>query len=259
MKRKGDKGPAMKRLVLAALCAIHLLGCAGTVRAEQEQLVLMFNDLEPFVVRRGGQVSGFLGEYLTRVLREAQVQALWKNVPWDKQLPTMQQNPVNVCVVAVFKTPERETYLKYSAPIGFDYGFVLVGRRGHKGLLGHTRFKDVVSDPDLNAILQKQTVYSAYINGLITNRDFRKTSGSMERMIRSLEAGHYDYLIALQSRAKDLLERGNLTDTFALYSHYTDLGEPIAYHVGCSLATDQALFDRFNGILTEHGPVARPD
>jgi polar amino acid transport system substrate-binding protein len=239
-----------------------VLACLMSAAAraqDKQQLVLMYNDLAPFVEKQGDRVSGYLGDYITSILAAADVQVLWKNVPWDRQLPALQQNTANMCVVAVFKTPEREEFVRYTAPIGSDYGFVLVGPRGHKGLLRHTTFENVVDDQTLRPIMQTQTVYSSYINGLVNRRTFPKVEGSMLRLLRAIGSGKYDYMIVLKSRAENLLKGENLTKDFALFTHYSDLGKFIFYHMGCSLSTDEILFSRIDEEIMKWGPLLRPE
>jgi len=73
-----------------------------SMATDDEELVLMYNDLEPFVAKEGDRISGALGDYLTDALSQANVKVIWKSVPWERQLPTLKEKAENVCAVAIF-------------------------------------------------------------------------------------------------------------------------------------------------------------
>lgn len=225
----------------------------NNVKANQGDLLFMYSDHEPYVIATETGLSGFLVDYINQVATDASITPHWNNVPWEKQLPTLKRNPENVCAVTLFKTPEREVYLRFTAAVGSNGSFVLVSVKNNQSLLDHTSFSDVIEDPALSPVLQSQTVYNAYIDDLLAGKDFPKIDGSIQRIARSLVSGTHDYFILANVRAKAFFERRNFSDKLAVYDHYSDLTEETFYYIGCSLSTDDAVFKRLNDAIVGRG------
>lgn len=236
----------------------HLLLWLPKAAAEADTvgLVFMYNDHAPYIVSSERGLRGFLVDYVRAVSAEADVPVRWHNVPWLDQLPTLERNAKNLCAVTLFKTPEREKFLRYTAPVGSSGRFVLVGVKNNRDLLGHNALADVVADENLRPVLQPNTVYSTYINGLLAGKNHRRQNASIDRIARSLLASPQDYFILSEVRARALMGDRNKSAQLAMYSHYHDLAKETFHYIGCSKATDSALFDRLNAAIERRGPMA---
>jgi len=122
----------------------------ASVRSDNTGLVFMYSDLEPYVIAKNNSVSGFLADYLNTVAKETQIKAIWQNVPWNRQLPTLRRNLPNVCAVGLVKTPERLTYMRFTETIGKDEAFILMASKNRPKMLAHKSFRAVLNDPDLS-------------------------------------------------------------------------------------------------------------
>ncbi len=240
----------MKRLVALLNLALCFSPLAS---ADDDGLVLMYNDLDPYIYSENGTTTGFLAYYIEKVAKSANMTPLWRNIPWDKQLNILRRNQTNVCSVALFKTPDRETYTKFTAPIGVDVGFVLIGNKGNAVLRNYEYFKDILNDKNLKPILQLNTVYNAYVDKLLAEKKFPKLPGSIPRMMRMLINNPQRYIIATPIMGAALIEKNGFTEELIALSHYKDLQDSSPYYVACSLNTNNALFARFNQSIIQHG------
>lgn len=225
--------------------------------ASETGLVLMYNDLEPYLKSRNDQVSGFLADHVTKVAVAANIKPLWRNIPWEKQLAILQRNQPNVCAVALFKTPERESYSKFTDAIGTDEGFVLVSVNSNEAMKRHIYFKDVLNDKTLKPLLQINTVYSSYVNKLLAEKKLPRLPGSVTRMMRMLVNNPNSYIIVTPIMGEALIEQNGFSDILVAHDHYKDLKDVSPYFIACSLSTDDTLFDRFNSAIKHYG-IAEP-
>ena len=244
------------RLCFCALILTFLI-THSQARADHYGLVVMYSDLEPYIISKDKEISGFLVPYMNRVATAANIEIHWRNVPWENQLPALKRNQPNVCAIGLFKTPERETYSKFTHPIGTDKGFVLVSAKGNTALTTHQYFKSVLADRTLKPILQEDTVYNPYVNKLLSGKNFPRTQGSVSRMLRMLAQNSADYIILTPVMAKALLAKSGLSSQITIYNHFKDLKETSAYYMACSLSTDTQLWGRLNKAIALAGPLAK--
>lgn len=229
---------------------LSLFLCISPAQAQSGQLILMYTELEPYVIVKDGVFSGFLADYLNSAAKAANVQAVWEHIHWDRQLPILKETKNNVCAVALYETPERRAQYLFSAAIGFDPRMVLIGAPNNEKLQGHSTFKAVINDSRIAPILQIHSVYSPYINELLEGKTFPATKGSIMRITRSIKSGKYDYMILARHSAENVRDQHGL----AVYDHYSDLTDPIPYYLICSKNTDSDLFNRLNAEIIRKGP-----
>lgn len=227
--------------------------CGAGTAAGQDDLVFMYSDHEPYIVATPSGLDGFLADYIDAVAADAGITVQWSNVPWARQLPTLRRNTPNVCAITLYKTPEREDFLRFTVPVGSEGRFVLISVKDNATLLGHSSFRDVAADESLQAVLQSETVYGSYIDGLLAGRNFPKIDGSFPRIARShlVDTAHYFIFAAVRARA--FMDKPTFGDRLAIYDHFEDLTAETFHYIGCSLATDGALIDRLNAAINARG------
>lgn len=232
---------------------LTVLPRAAAVQAEDSGLILMYSDLEPYVIVEDNIVSGFLADYLNNVTKDAKIKAIWENVPWERQIPTLKRNQPNVCAVGLVETPERLAYMRFTDFIGIDEAFILMAVKNHQGLLNHKSFHAVLDDQTLKPILKGQAVFSPYINGLLANREFETTTSSTPRRVRSLTKNKNTYIIITPYMAENMLAKNDPKKELGIYRHFDDLGDDVPYSLACSKSTDDDLFNRLNAQIKIHG------
>ena len=233
-----------------------LLLPSQTAKADHGDMIFMYSDQEPFIIATETELTGFLFDYINTASDLAGITPHWSNVPWEKQLPTLKRSNGNICALTLFKTPEREAYLKFSVPVGSSGRFVLVSVKNNERLLAHSSFKAVIEDPTLSPILQRYTKHSDYIDGLLAKKPVARTTGSRERIVRYMLDSPSKYLILSEVRTHYLSDiRGS--DHLATYSHYPDLAGETFHYLGCSQTTEDGVLERLNATIQQLG-LAKP-
>lgn len=221
--------------------------------ARGSDLVFMYSDNEPYIVSTEIGLSGFLADYIRWVAEDADITPHWSNVPWANQLATLKRNPENICAITLFKTPEREKYLRFTAPVGSEGRFILLSVKHNARLLLHQTFGEVINDPSLQPVLQTGTYYNRHISTLLEAKKFPTINGSTERIVRRVIKDNSRYYILSDIRALQLLRKPDLKARFAVYDHFSDITEENFHYIGCSLATDEGLFTRLNDAIKRRG------
>lgn len=243
----------------AAFCLVAtFLFSNKAIQADHGDFIFMYSDHEPYIIVTDNGLSGFLAKYVNQVTSDANITAHWSNIPWKKQLSTLRRNTPNICAVTLYKTAERETYLRFTAPVGKNGGFVLVSIQNNTRLLGHDFFKTVAVDQNLVPILQAKTIYNRYIDGLVADKGFPEVNSSFARIARSRINSMRDYFIIADVRARAFIKKEDIRDKLAIYDHYPDLRSDTNYYIACSMATDDLLFNRMNEAIKHRGLVV-PD
>lgn len=248
----------MYQSIKIAFASMLLLSTNGAANADHGGLLFMYSDHEPYIVSTNTGLGGFLANYVRRVAADAGIAVHWSNVPWKDQLPTLKRDAKNVCAVTLFKTPEREKYLRYTTAVGTSGRFVLLGAKNNVALFGHDSLRAVIEDPSLTPVLQPNTIYNSYIDGLLKDKNFPRVGGSVERIARSHLSDVQRYFIVSDVRGRAFLKKRDNSDVLAVYSHYNDLADSVYHYIGCSKSTDDELFEQLNAAILQAG-FAVPD
>lgn len=248
--------PALKWLTkLLMISAIVTLVPTKIAQAQEDHLIFMYADLEPYVIVKDDQATGFLADYLVDLTTSADIEILWRHIHWDRQLPLIKGNEGSLCAIALYKTEERQTFMRFTEPIGADEGLVLIGAENNQKLLSHRRFENVLNDSNLSPVLQLYAVYSPYVNELIKGKNLPLTTGSLERIGRMIKSGKHDYMIL--ARPSAIYMHNNFG--IQIYDHYSDLADKVPYHVACNMMVNMSAFDRLNAAIKRRGMAQHPD
>ncbi|MEX0298628.1 MAG: substrate-binding periplasmic protein [Kordiimonas sp.] len=245
-------------VVITFILAGLLLASNHNAQAQDDELVLMYSDSEPYIISTPNGITGFLADYIKDAASQAAISVQWRNVPWSQQLETLKRDIKNICAPTLYKTPERETYMQFTAPVGSDGFFVLLGLRNNGKLARHSTFAGVAADQSLVPVVQVNTYYNQYIHRLLSLKDVPVQEGSVERLLRGQITSNDKYFIVSDIRANRLFEKQDLFTKYAAYSHFTDLMQENFHYIGCSLSTDASLFERLNTAIKSKG-LALPD
>ncbi len=259
MGRTGVKGRSLLGKIQAASFLIAVFLFSGkAIHADHGDFIFMYSDHEPYIIATNHGFSGFLANYIKQVTSDANITPHWSNTPWEKQLLTLRRNAPNICAVTLYKTVERETFLRFTAPVGKNGGFALISVKNNTRLVGHKVFKTVTEDKDLVPVLQAKTVYNPYIDKLVAHKGFPEVNSSFARIARSRINSLKDYFIIADVRARAFIKKEDIKDKLAIYDHYPDLRSDTNYYIACSMATDDVLFNRMNDAIKRRGLVV-PD
>ncbi len=97
----------LRQLGLAALAICTLAAHAGNA-----DLRIVTEELPPYNMTQGGQITGLSTEVVQAVLREVGLQAPIKSMPWARAYD-IALNEENVLIYSITRTPQREKLFKW--------------------------------------------------------------------------------------------------------------------------------------------------
>lgn len=225
--------------------------------ANVDTLILMYNDLEPYVYQEEGELTGFIYHYLNSVAKEAGVPIKWENVPWEKQIHLLKQGNARNCSTGLYKTEERSHFLKFSEPIGLDTGYVVVGLKEQNRLNQHDSFLALTKDQTLRLLLQTDASYGNYIDKILAAVDHTRSPTSTLRILYSILNEKYDYTVMTSFMGYQFLRKYDPGHRLAIFGHYTDLVSGEAYYLGCSLLVGDTSIERLNKAIIAKGVASQ--
>ena len=128
MKTKSPRRHWGKNGVLNRVYAIFLLclfagfgGPGSAMAADGAGLDLIIHHRPPlYVVGKGDQIGGILGDRAKQVFAEAGVSFSWRVLSAKGSMREIQLNRKAACAVGWFKNKEREQFAKYTLPLRRD-------------------------------------------------------------------------------------------------------------------------------------------
>ncbi|NVJ99823.1 MAG: transporter substrate-binding domain-containing protein [Alphaproteobacteria bacterium] len=245
------------RKILSLSSIILGLALAPVAARASDTLTLLFSDLEPYVVSTSNGVEGFLAHHLNQVGDEAGITINWQYIPWEQQIPLLKRKPPNVCGVGLFDIPERRSFLRFSVPIGKDYG-IAVAVRKDDGRMVHDSLQDMLEDGDLTGMLQKNTSYGPIVDKILEGHELIVSPDPTLRAMRDIVEGKADYLLATAPTFERLVPKYGFENSLKIRSDLSDMQDHVLFFLGCTHTTPTSLTDRMDQILLQKGPVC-PD
>lgn len=157
----------MKRLLGLLLAALSTLSIA-----QAERVIWLGAEFPPMAIHRGPHANqGYINalyDYLRQALPEYQFSE--QILPWSRAMHLASQGGP-YCLIAAFKTPERETYLRFTSPYGYLMPLGLVIHQDKTGDLtpylnqaGQVELDRLLANPELRPGLANHRSYGAQID-----------------------------------------------------------------------------------------------
>ena len=240
--------------VAAAFAAAFLTAPASS----NDNLVVLYGNLEAYIRADGASVTGFLGEHLKNVFAESGHSVRWTKLEFQRQLEVMKRGMPDVCAVGYAMTADRKSFLKYTPPIGYSIQAVILAKKGREDIRAKQTLNDLFADKSLKTMVTTNRAYGDYTRRKIEEYNVPKAPISINRSISLLQDGTLDYVIEMEAVSAELIELMSITD-LAMYTHLKDIaGKDYPYHLVCTMNTSDAQVNRISQALHKLG-AAKPD
>ena len=119
MKYKG-KGRIVLCFLLCMLMALPVgIGSAAAVKAAEQQTIIIGTNAEysPFeYLDDNGNITGFDYDLLEAIAREENVKLVWKDMPFDSLMGSMEAGDVQVIAAGIGPTEDRKKSVDFTDP-----------------------------------------------------------------------------------------------------------------------------------------------
>jgi len=223
------------RAARARLCAAFLLSIGLTMwgSCAAEPVAWLETNLPPGVIVEGPELGqGYLDQLIAAVLHDLpQYQIKITEVPLVRELQMLKMGG-SYCSIDLLKIPERETFLRFTSPVGYFLPAVLVVRAEDKN--HYDRYADANHMISLETLLQ----VDPGVFGMAVRRTFGKIpdsilaraiaknprkiaqiyeEGGTATLLRMLTAHHIDALLAYPTEQVFLAAQSGHTDAYYAY------------------------------------------
>jgi len=245
----------------AAVAALVLGTCIPGPAISQAQAApveMMFLHRPPYTFASTNGVAGILGDVAMKLVREAQVAVVWREVPAARQLAEIQMNRSPVCGIGWFRTDEREETGLFSRPIYVDLPIVLIARSDNERVLAQHSLRSLLQSPDLSLGVTAGYSYGVDLDGLIAQFRPPRMENSTDSlaMLRALVARRFDYWFMAPEEAESLIAESGLQPGQIVTRRLSDMPAGSARHLFCSRRVPQEILDRIDNVLASREPRA---
>lgn len=196
MNRSFTKRRAMRCIQWCLLAAT--LGC---VNATADNIAWVGTDFPPMAMSQGEHAhEGYIDE-LYRYLKEVSPQHVFREeiVPWSRAM-SMVQHGGAYCMISAFQTPERDAFLRFTAPYGYLYPIGVVIRANDQARFapylsksGTFQLDEALKQPEIGMGIANNRSYGPKIDALIK----AVGSGSTRNIQRTYQDESTKYLLAM--------------------------------------------------------------
>jgi len=221
---------------------------------------LHYFDIPPMMYTDAqGRAAGILVERLRRAWPAELPMPPLLPAPLKRSLQDILQGAEPICLVGVFKTPEREAAAWFSSPVYRESPSVFLGTRTAAARM--RRFptaQALVEDTSLRLLLTDGASYGPQLDAWLRQRSgsVRRVSAPPARQVHMLLRGHADFMFTDQDEAelllKDLGASGHLLEVVVL----PGMVESPTRHLMCQRELDSRWLDRVDEGLRRLGPGA---
>jgi len=244
------------KLVSALIAMICLATVAAPPSLADDAVVLYFLERPPLFVKDGDRVGGVFGDAAERVFQVAGLPFVWREEPFVRQLREFKRGEVAVCLPGAYKTPDREEYALFTAPLLRPRPVAVLARNNDPRLDLLPDFDALISAPDLTLVVKTGYSYGTRLDAMIATAPGgrRNTTSENTEMATQIAAGRGDYMLLPPEEGGYLIETTARSRLRLVDIPGTPLGS--ARHIMCSRAVPMSVIDRLNAAIT--GASNRP-
>lgn len=213
-----------------------------------DSLVMLYGGFESYVRKTDDRMEGPIADFINETAAKAKVNIVWL-VAYNKQDILKRQKP-NVCYNSFIKTPERITYLKFTAPIGRVPKYVAIASANNKVAATASTLRQLMQDKTLKGLANEDISYGSYIDSLAKDSQFQRSPLKPKRIVALITKGRFDYTILDEVTAKQMVAASTNVDALQIYDHYTDIKGSVEYHIACTKTTSDTLIDKMNSAIS---------
>lgn len=245
------------RFISASLLATVLLTFYATnmARATDDAPIplLVFNRPPYYILDHGKPAGGFLLDITLAVFNRTGIPYIVQEVPPSRIMASFQAKPFKSCATGWLKTPQRETFARFSAPVYTNKALIAVVNNNIP-LQNNSMTLEALLKTGLTWGLSSGYSYGNTIDAAFAVYPGHKTHrfSDPQAMLRLLSKQRLDaILIEPEELAWRMSQEPGLAGSIRVLP-LTDAPPSFTRHIMCSNAVDPAIMNRINAALMEY-------
>ncbi|MBI4804500.1 MAG: transporter substrate-binding domain-containing protein [Desulfovibrio sp.] len=239
----------------SALAIVLALLASATSRSEPIQFY--YPARPPYNFTLNGKPTGFLVELTQAILHDAEVEAVFVELPSPRIFSELQREDSQCCLFGALKVPEREAYGSFTLPIMEDSPLVaLILAKNAALFFGKTSFRELAADKKLTLGLIRSWSYGDYVDGVI-KKEHAKVIGipEKENQARMLASERFLYTLARETEIDDLIRLSGKSRADFVSIPLSDTSERKKRYILCGKGVPGEVIERINASIVKHCDV----
>ncbi len=245
-----------KMLPLFCLFCLCLPGvCAGA----GEELAVVYPERPPYNTTEGGKAGGIWVELTRHILEEAGLRPSFTEMPSRRILEEISRPDCTLCSFGWFKTPERESYARFSLPFYRDPPLVAVLLAKNAGLTrGVTSLDQLAALRGCVLGLVAGWSYGAEADRILARRkpEVMEAPSSQQQALM-LAKERFTYTLIRQAEIGAFARSAGLEERDLYVVELDDLREQSPRHIICGRGVPPALMERIDAAIIKLVPEAQ--
>ncbi|MBY0572190.1 MAG: transporter substrate-binding domain-containing protein [Undibacterium sp.] len=217
-----------------------------------DKLKILFETREPIAYRDAqGKLTGIIAYPVMKALTKANIAYEWVEMPFKRQIITIESNQETACALGLFKNAERMRYAKFSQAVTVELNRPSV-------LLMHKEFvidktldlARVLSLPHIRLLKKEAASYGSVIDDAIERSRATQISTTAEssNMARMIAAKRADFIFVAEDEALRLIKSIPEGDQLTIFKPLNMPQESERFMMCSKLVADEVIA-RFNKAL----------
>lgn len=222
--------------------------------AADDSIVIAYNPRPPYIQHNGdAPPTGLTAGVVAQAVHKAGWHVVWRQTPINRQIAEIREKQFRECGIGWFKTTERETFARFSAPIYQDLPTVAIVHASEKFPTAPS-VHEVLHRAGLRVLIKESYSYGAYIDQALTEAhpELVRTTGENERMLEMIALKRADLIFMAREEADYLIENMPEIGRQLAVLSFRDIPPGERRHLMCSKSVSQEEIDRFNAQLPAH-------
>lgn len=233
------------------LLFIALLWLLPAQSASSEQLLVVYPDRPPYNHTVDGKAVGILVKQTEKILADAKLTPEFKELPSLAILEEIQKEGSQVCSFGWFKTPERETFAKYTHPTFEDSPLVVLTLKENDRLFqGKTSLQDIAADKSLTLGVVEGFSYGRQADEILRDANVpRLAFRNRYQVCAMLALKRVSYMLTRPAEVSELIKQsGRGQEDFVSFS-LPDVQDRSKRYIMCGKGVPDEVIARINASI----------
>ena len=219
--------------------------------SKEGAITVHFHERRPFYMSYKDEIHGLVADPIALAFEYAEIPFQWQDTPATRQLDIIKKNQDKSCAAGWFKTPERETYARYTLPVYQDKPFVAVTRNNNELIAEVETLARVLSEHRLQLLVKEGYSYGNYIDAQRKTFVPRQTTTTADNqnILKMIQNYRADYSFMTEEEAYDLLISSGMNSSNFKVVHFSDMPQGNRRYIICSKQVEPEIIEQLNSAI----------
>lgn len=228
------------------------LGLLATGMAQADDLItLHFYERPPYMMKDGNGATGITASAAAAAFAKADIAFKWQISPAKRQLILLKEDSGQDCGVGWYKTPERETFGKFTVPIYRDKPTVALMRPGYTP--PSQSLAAIVADPKVRILMKEGLTYGQDVIRIMSQANVKanvqKVTGEQPQLARMISGARADFMFSPQEESRMLVTSTETGPNSMKVFTFSDVNVGETRHILCSKKVSDEVISKLNKAL----------